>query len=269
MVTETRGPQGLTERTSRVKEILGDLGSVIVALSGGVDSSVLAQLSRSTLGEAATLAVIARSPSLPTGELKAAITVANTIGIRWQVIDTAEVEDERYAANRSNRCFFCRDELFGRLAAVAREQSMAHVVYGEISDDLDDHRPGAIAAQRHGVRAPLREAGMTKTDVRALARAHDLPVWDKPAMACLASRIPTGVRVTTELLAQIDRAEQIVLAVGVRRCRVRHHGAVARIEVDPDELALVIEHRTSIASELRSVGFEHVTIDLLGYRRGD
>jgi len=259
---------GLAARTEQARDILEELGSVVVALSGGVDSSVLAHLSRTTLPGEAVLAVIARSPSLPSGELEAAIDVARTIDIRWQVIDTAEVEDERYAVNRANRCYFCRDELFTRLAEVARTEGLAHVVYGEISDDLDDDRPGAVAAQRHHVRAPLREAGMSKTDVRALAREHGLPVWDKPAMACLASRIPTGERVTPERLAQVDRAEQAVLAIGVRRCRVRHHGRIARIEVDADELGVLLQHRTAITEALAAIGFEHVTMDLLGYRPG-
>lgn len=250
------------------RRVISDLGSVVVGLSGGVDSSLLAKLCVDTLGTDRSLAVIAQSPSLPARELGSAVEVANDIGIAWEVIDTQELEDERYAANPTNRCYFCRDELFGQLTDVAQRRGFAAIAYGEIADDLGDHRPGRTAAREHEVRAPLREAGATKPIVRELARYFDLTVWDKPAMACLASRIPYGDPVTAEKLDQIDRAERTLEELGFRNYRVRHHGDVARLEVDPADFHRMVEEAETIVAQIQTVGFRFVALDLAGYRSG-
>lgn len=256
------------DELTRLQEIVAGLDSVVMGLSGGVDSSLLAAVCRDVLGRDRSLAVIARSPSLPSGELEAALAVANTIDIDVQVVDTTEVADGRYAANPRNRCYFCRDELFGRLEKVAADRGFVTVAYGEIADDADDHRPGRAAAIERGVRAPLREAGLTKADVRDLARRLDLPVWNKPAMACLASRIPYGEQVTEAKLRQVDAAERVLTDLGITQVRVRHHGAKARIEVGRDEIPLVLEHAAEVTAGVREAGFEHVEVDLDGYRQG-
>ncbi|MBW3576176.1 MAG: ATP-dependent sacrificial sulfur transferase LarE [Actinobacteria bacterium] len=255
------------ERLDRLHAIVEELGSVVVALSGGVDSSLLAHACHAVLDDRA-LAVVAWSPSLPRRELDIAGRVAEHIGIACEVIDTAEVDDPRYAANPRNRCYFCKDELFSHLDRVAAERGLAWVAYGENLDDDGDHRPGRAAAVRHGVRAPLREAELTKADVRDLARALDLPVWDKPAFACLASRFPHGTEITPAALRQVEEAEDALWRLGVRQLRVRYHGDLARIEVDPADLERVVAQADAVVVALRRAGFVHVTLDLAGYRRG-
>lgn len=261
----------LLEKSSRLdalREIVAGLDSVVMGLSGGVDSSLLAGVCRDVLGRDRSLAVIARSPSLPSGELDVALDVARAIGIEAEVVDTDEVTDSRYAANPRNRCYFCRDELFDRLGKVAAERGFATVAYGENADDAGDHRPGRAAAIQHGVRAPLREAGLDKATIRALAQHLHLPVWNKPAMACLASRIPYGDPVTEEKLRQVDHAERVLTDLGFRQVRVRHHGDVARIEVAHDDVAKVVERTVEVTEGVRAAGFAHVTVDLDGYRQG-
>jgi pyridinium-3,5-biscarboxylic acid mononucleotide sulfurtransferase len=185
------------------------------------------------------------------------------------VIATGEVSDPRYAANPSNRCYFCKSELFTQLRAIADARGLAWVAYGENLDDLGDHRPGAQAASERGVRAPLKEAGLAKADVRALAHAYGLPVWDKPAFACLGSRFPYGTAITPEKLAQVEAAEEVLWELGLRQFRVRHHGDLARIEVAPDDMPLLVAHAAAVVAQVRATaGFHHVTLDLAGYRRG-
>lgn len=259
--------QETAERYARLRAAVAELGGVVVGLSGGVDSSLLCRVAHDTLGRRA-VAVIARSPSLPARELDAALAVARRIGIRHRVVDTAELDDPRYAANRPNRCFFCKEELFSHLQRVAGEEGLAWIAYGENRDDDGDHRPGRAAATRHGVRAPLREAGLTKADVRAIARALDLPVWDKPAFACLASRFPHGSEITADKLAQVERAEDGLWRLGFRQVRVRHHGDLARIEVDRGDLPRAVALAEEIVASVGDAGFTHVTLDLAGYRRG-
>jgi len=243
-----------------LERIVAELGSVVVGLSGGVDSSLLGAVCHRVLGERA-VAVVARSPSLPARELDDAAAIAGGIGLELEVVDTAEVADPRYAANPRNRCMFCKDHQFEAMQAVADRRGLAHLVHGEVLDDLEGHRPGRASAERFGVRAPLREAGLDKARVRALAHQLDLPVWDKPAFACMASRIPTGQEITPAKLAQVERAEQHLFELGFRAFRVRHHGEVARIELDPADHDAAVEQAVSITATLREIGFAEVTLD--------
>jgi pyridinium-3,5-biscarboxylic acid mononucleotide sulfurtransferase len=247
----------------RLERIVAGLDSVAVGLSGGVDSSVLAAIAHRVLGERA-VAVVARSPSLPARELDGAVDTAASIGIDLEVVTTAEVDDPRYAANPRNRCLFCKDHQFAALRQVADARGLASLAHGETIDDLDDHRPGRAAAERWGVRAPLREAGLDKDAVRQLARELGLPVWDKPAFACLSSRIPYGSEVTPEKLARIEAAEQHLHELGFRAFRVRHHDELARLELDPSDHRLAVDRAAEIVAGLRALGYAHVTLDLAG-----
>lgn len=257
----------LSGKFQRLQEIFNDMGEVIVAFSGGVDSALLADVAHRVLGRRA-VAVIAKSPSLPLRELRIAEEVASGIGIRLIAVDTFELEKAEYRANRGDRCYFCKDELFTAIARVVQETGIRWVAYGENADDLHDYRPGRKAAEEHGVRAPLREAGLTKSDVRALARSLELPVWDKPAFACLSSRFPVGTEITAELLRQVERSEDVLWSLGFRQFRVRHHGPIARIEVPKDEFDRLIRHADEIVAALNTYGYRFVTMDLAGYRSG-
>lgn len=253
----------MTAPLDRLEAVVADLGSVAVGLSGGVDSSLLSAVVHRVLGEDA-VAVVARSASLPARELAGAREVAAGIGIDLEVVDTDEVDDPRYAGNPRNRCLFCKDHQFAALRRVADARGLSEIAHGETLDDLDDHRPGRAAAQTWRARAPLREAGLDKATVRDLARRLELPVWDKPAFACLASRIPHGTEVTSERLAQVEAAEQHLFDLGFRAFRVRHHGEVARLELDPDDHAAALAHAAAIVERLTTFGFTHVTLDLAG-----
>lgn len=259
----------LDEKRSALYERLGSLGSVIVAYSGGVDSAYLAWAAHQALGPR-MLAALADSASLARSHYRDALAFAEEHGIPLLVLETKELEHEAYAVNQGDRCFHCKDELFTVLEAERARREMAAVAYGLNLDDGKDFRPGQKAAQEHQVVAPLADAGLTKADIRALAQAAGLRVWDKPASACLSSRIEYGRRVTTEALRQVEEAEEALRTLGLRRFRVRHHGSVARIEIAEEELATALnpEFFRQISAAVRSAGFPYVAVDCDGYRSG-
>ncbi len=255
--------------TPELRSILVDMRSVVVAFSGGVDSAYLAWAATTVLGDNA-LCVTAESASYPAHHRQLALRVAREFDLHHEVIFTGEIERAEYRANPENRCYFCKHELYTRLTQVARERGFAHVADGTNADDRGDYRPGRVAAKQFGVRSPLDEAGMTKSQIREESRIARLPVWDEPASACLSSRIPYHHEVTPEKLRQIERGEEALHALGFRICRVRHHDTLASVEVAGEDLerALEPEMYGAIVRELRAAGYESVTIDPKGYRTG-
>lgn len=259
----------LQTKVDRLYECLRDYEKVIVAFSGGVDSTFLAEASQHALGENA-LAVTAISDSYPIREMKAAQDIAKQIGIRFETVNTEELDLEGYASNPTNRCFFCKTELFDKLRPIAEKYDVGTIVYGAIPDDVGDHRPGMDAAKKMGIQAPLIDVDLTKAEIREISKVWDLPTWDKPAFACLSSRFPYGMRITRELLRQVDAAEQFLYDMGIRQFRVRHHGELARIELEADEMTRFYkkETRNQINQHFNTLGYTHVTLDLQGYRSG-
>jgi uncharacterized protein len=242
---------------------------VIIAFSGGVDSTFMAAMAFEALGDAAT-AITGVSPSVAPSELAEASALVRQIGIHHEWVETNEMDNPDYVANSDMRCFHCKDELYGVLGAIAERAHGAAILDGTNFDDKGDWRPGRQAATQHGVRSPLLDLEFTKEDIRQLSHEMGLPTWDKPAMACLASRIPHGTPVTVEALDQIGAAEAVLRALGMREIRVRHHGDVARIETDEAgmEIAFAPQNRGRIVARLQNLGFKHVALDLAGYRQG-
>jgi pyridinium-3,5-biscarboxylic acid mononucleotide sulfurtransferase len=262
--------EDLDRKERQLRDLVRSLESVVVAFSGGVDSALVLKIAGDELGDRA-LGITARSESLAAGELETALGFAASVGARHEVLETHELDDPSYRANPENRCYFCKKELYGRLSEIARERNAKWIVDGFNLDDAGDWRPGRKAAGEFGVRSPLAEAGFAKSDVRALAKKLRLEVWDKPALACLSSRFPYGTPITLELLQQVDRAEEAVRAAGIRICRVRHHGEVARIEVPESEIERLAERdvRERVAAGVKAAGYRYVSLDLGGYVSGN
>jgi uncharacterized protein len=252
-----------------LKDIILRLGSALIAYSGGVDSTLLLRVARDVLSDK-VLAITAKSPVYPPEELDQARALARELGVRHEIIETRELADPRFIDNPTERCYWCKRELFAELTSIARENNLNHVLDGTNLDDLDDFRPGMRAADECGVRSPLKEAGLTKEDIRSLSKLLGLPMWDKPSFACLASRFPYGTRITQENLIKVERAERFIRGFGIPQVRVRHHDRIARIEVmEQDVPTLLGEHiRKRISSYLKNLGYCYVAVDLEGYRTG-
>lgn len=259
----------LRDKAHRLDNLLDGYGSALVALSGGVDSALVAVAAARRLGGAA-LCVTAESPSYPARHRRLALTVARDFGLRHEFISTAEVESPSYRANPVNRCYYCKTELYSVLAAMASARGFHVVLDGNNADDRGDYRPGRQAAREHGVRSPLDDADLTKDEIRALARELGMSTWDEPASACLSSRVPYHTAIDETTLGRIERAEDALHGLGFRICRVRHHEDLARIEFGPEDLtrALDPEWRDRVVHAVRQAGYAHVTVDPQGYRRG-
>ena len=257
------------EKTTKLESRLRGLGSLVVAYSGGVDSTFLLAIARDVLGDK-VLAVTAVSPSFPASERATAEQVAKELGVQHVWVETDEMDDAQFRANPPDRCYYCKISLARKLRAVAESHGIPHVALGANADDPSDFRPGLRAAEECGLLHPLLEAGLTKAEIRELSRRRGLRTWDLPAAACLASRIPYGEEITSEKLRRIEEAEAYLRSLGPRRVRVRCHGDVARVEVDPADIALLAaeETRRALAARLKSLGFAYVTLDLEGYRMG-
>jgi uncharacterized protein len=267
----TISTKGLDPKARALSELLVELDSVVVAYSGGVDSAYLASAALDALGNGRVLAVTGRSPSYPAVQREMALRVAESLGLPHLEIETREMDNPGYVANSGRRCFFCKQELYGRLIAIARERRMGAVVDGCNDDDRHDHRPGMAAARKVGVRSPLQEVRLTKAEIRALSKRAGLPTWDAPASPCLASRLAYGVPVTVKRLRHVERAEAALRELrGWSALRVRDHGDLARLELGSDDTAALAndELRERAAGALRSAGFTRACLDLQGYRRG-
>ena len=258
------------EKHEKLKAIFKDLGKVVVAFSGGVDSTLLLKVAYDTLGDKNVLAVTALSPLYPERELEGVKKLIQTLGVKHRLIHSNELEIPGFSKNPPNRCYYCKSKLFGELLDLAKEETIPFIVEGSTLDDDKDHRPGRVAVQELGVRSPLREVGLTKAEIRELSRAFGLPTWDKPSFACLASRFPYGEEITGEGLKMVDEAEDFLFGLGFKQVRVRHYGNLARIEILKEEMAHLMEDslREKVVARLKGVGYSYITLDLQGFRSG-
>ena len=260
----------LIKKLEELKKIFQTMGRVLVAYSGGVDSTLLLKVAKDSLGEGNVLAVTALSPLYPERELAGVKKLIQNLGVRHLLIESNELEIAGFSKNPPNRCYYCKKELFGELLRLAEKESIPFIVEGSTLDDDRDHRPGRIAIQELGIRSPLKEVLFTKADVRELSRELSLSTWDKPSFACLASRFPYGEEITPEGLRMVDEAEDFLFSLGFKQVRVRHYQNLARIEILQEEMGRLMEGalREKVVSHLKEIGFKYVTLDLQGFRSG-
>jgi pyridinium-3,5-biscarboxylic acid mononucleotide sulfurtransferase len=259
----------LEEKYENLKKYIKQLGSAVIAFSGGVDSTFLAKVCKDVLNDSC-LAVTATSSTYPEREFKEALELAKEIGIRHKIIKSEELEIEGFSKNPIDRCYYCKSELFSKLKKVADDEGIEYVLDGTNADDTGDFRPGRRAAKELGVKSPLLECGFTKDDIREMSKRLGLPTWNKPAYACLSSRFPYGQEITSEKLSMVEKSEEYLLNLGFVGFRVRHHGDVARIELNPDQINMMLDEniRKKVVSKLKEIGFKYVSLDLEGYRTG-